>query len=924
MRSSVTGRTWTICLLWALALAGCGESPPPIPATPAAAPAAGETQEFVLLEAGSEEYEGRPALKLRFSQPLAAAQSFDQLLRVTGPGGADQTGGWVLDEENRVLRFPYLQADQTYTVAFKPGLAAADGRSLAALPAREIYSGNLPPAVGFASQGSVLPARDSDGLPVVSVNVPEVDVEFLRVREGSLSQFFASYLQPQQRSYWELEDFTRIADPVYANRFTLQNTPNQRGVNFLPVQSIPELREPGLYFAVMKRPGVFSGQLETTHYYVSDLGLHARVQTGKLWVHAAALSDGQPRASVEMQVRDEKGLVLVEGETDAEGDLTLEYTPKAEHVLVARSGNEIALIPFRQPALDLSEFAIAGRRHTAQDVYAWSGRDLFRPGEPLQVSALLRDHDGRALADAKTPLFATLRQPDGRAVSTLPLQPGELGYYSYQRTLAADAATGRWTLEYRLDPAATEPLGRFAFRIEEFLPERLKLALDSATPTLAPDAPLQLEVDADYLYGAPAAGNRFTAEVFYRNATHPVAALPEYHFGDPTIELPKEPQAAIDTQLGDDGTLSESIALLPDGPEATAPIDVVVAGSVFESGGRAVRRSLTRTIWPANALVGVRPLFDPEDGADANSQAGFEILRSDVDGNLSAAPALELKLIRERRDFHWTWTDGQGWRSDYTQRYETIEETTIALDGKTPTRYRAPVEWGEYRLEIRDPETGLTLRLPFTAGWSWNDDNSGVDARPDKVKLALDKSSYRPGDVLTVKVTAPYEGPGVLLVESDRLLHRIEIEARAGASYEIPVTQDWLRHDVYVTALVFRPAGDDAKTGPGRAVGIVHVPMASSDRRAQVEIKAPELTRPGETVQIALTAPEFAGQQAYAVVEAVDLGIINLTNYPLPDAADYFLAQRGLGIEAWDLYGRVIERLAGERARTIDSTPALP
>jgi uncharacterized protein YfaS (alpha-2-macroglobulin family) len=914
MRIRMSVRGWALASILAFGLTACGDSPTPVPAVPAPAPDAAEITDFVVLESGSEALDGRPALLLRFSQPLAPAQSFDELLRVTGPGGADASGSWVLADDNLSLRFPFVQANQTYTVTPKAGLAAADGRTLADLAPREIFSGNLPPAVGFASQGSVLPARQTDGLPIIAVNVSEVDVEFLRVKEGSLSQFFANYLNPQQRSYWEMGTLSNIAEPVYANRFTLQSAPNQRGVSFLPVQTLPELQEPGLYVAVMKRPGVFDGQLETTHYYVSDLGVHARSQSGKLWLHAASLADGSERASVEVQVLDAKGAVLASGTTDGNGDLSLDYAPKSDHVLLARSGREIALIPFRQPALDLSEFAIAGRKHTAQDVYAWSGRDLFRPGEPIQVSALLRDHDGRAI-EGEHELFATLRQPDGRAVSTLPLKPGALGYYSYQRTLAADAATGRWTLEYRLDPGAAEPLGRFAFRIEEFLPERLKLALDAAPPRLAPGQALPLSVDADYLYGAPAAGNRFTAEIFYRPATHPVATLKDYHFGDPTLELPKEPQAAIDASLGEDGTLLEDIAILPDAPAVTAPVDVIVAGSVFESGGRAVRRSLARTVWPADALVGVRPLFDPELGADANSTARFEILRSDADGALSTAAALELKLIREQRDHHWTWTDGQGWRSDFTRRFETVEETTLALDGKSPGRFEARVEWGEYRLEIRDPETGLTMRFPFTAGWSWNDDNRGVDARPDKVKLALDRSGYRPGDVVSLTVTAPYEGPGVLLVEGDGLLYRTEIEARSGATYEIPVTEAWLRHDIYITALVFRPAGSGTAAGPGRAIGVVHVPMAGSDRRVALEVAAPPLTRPGERIEIALSAPEFAGQEAFAVVEAVDLGIINLTAYAVPDAAGHFLAQRGLGIEAWDIYGRVIERLQGERAR---------
>ena len=64
-----------------------------------------------------------------------------------------------------------------------------------------------------------------------------------------------------------------------------------------------------------------------------------------------------------------------------------------------------------------------------------------------------------------------------------------------------------------------------------------------------------------------------------------------------------------------------------------------------------MRRSLTRTIWPADALVGVRPLFDHDDGAGANTDAGFEIVRSDAAGTSLAAAALQVKLIRENRAY---------------------------------------------------------------------------------------------------------------------------------------------------------------------------------------------------------------------------------------------------------------------------------
>jgi uncharacterized protein YfaS (alpha-2-macroglobulin family) len=43
--------------------------------------------------------------------------------------------------------------------------------------------------------------------------------------------------------------------------------------------------------------------------------------------------------------------------------------------------------------------------------------------------------------------------------------------------------------------------------------------------------------------------------------------------------------------------------------------------------------------------------------------------------------------------------------------------------------------------------------------------------------------------------------------------------------------------------------------------------------------------------------------------------VLALTGYALPDAAAHFFAQRGFAVEARDLYGRLIERLDGSRAR---------
>jgi uncharacterized protein YfaS (alpha-2-macroglobulin family) len=919
MATSLRGSRWrprallAAMLCVALGLAACGRDAPPPPPTEAPLETA-EVQGFGLSRWGAEKHDGRPALVLEFSQPLAVSQTFDELLTVTGPDGAPGASSWVLDEARTRLRYPYVEADASYTVRIDPSLMAAEGASLGQAVEKQIHSGALPPQVGFASQGSVLPMRNTDGLPVVSVNVPEVDVEFLRVRPSEYSNFFANYQRAGQRGWWDLGTLSGIADSVYANRFVLSGRENERSVSFLPVQTVPELREPGLYFAVLRRPGEFQGQYQTSFFFVTDLGLHARLHADSLWVHAASLDSGQARDGVRIEVIDARGKVMAESATDSEGNAVLNHRPRPEDVLVARRDSEIALIPFRQPALDLADFEVGGRRHGEIEAYTWSGRDLYRPGESLQVSALLRDFDGRALENPQ-PLFARLLQPDGRAVSDFVLEPAKLGYYETLQPIRPDAPTGRWALELRASPDTKPTVGRFEFRVEEFLPERMKLTLDAAPGPLAPGDTLELQIEGAYLYGAPAEGNRVTGELAWRVDAEAVPSLRGYRFGDATVDLPA-PAQAFETELDAQGRSAQSFELL-DGDAATAsPLQAILNVSLFESGGRAIRRSLVRSQWPAEVLVGIRPLFELEDGPGTNVTAGFELVRSDAKGGLQAGAGLEVQLLRAQRDSHWSWVDGSGWKAEHSTRWISVEKRSADFGGSTPARIDLPVEWGEYRIEVRDPSTGLTTRLPFFAGWRYDDDNRGLDARPDKVKLALDKPAYSVGDIARIEITAPYAGPGLLLVESDRLLVSKSIDVRPGSVVEVPISEPMNRHDVYATVLLLRPGQQADQPGPNRAVGVVHLPMARADRSLGLELKASDTPiRPGQPILIELQANDLAGQGALVTVDAVDQGILSLTRYPLPDPLAWFLSRRALGVEAWDLYGRVIERFEGQRAR---------
>ncbi|MBB3807616.1 hypothetical protein FHR51_003804 [Xanthomonas arboricola] len=867
---------------------------------------------FALARAYPDQTSDGLSLALEFSRPLVGTQDFDALVRFEEKVGTGDSS-WSLSEDGKTLRYPYVEAAKDYTVLVDANLLAADGSRLGKPLKQKVYTGELKPVAGFASQGSVLPARESRGLPVVSVNVPEVDVEFLRVREKSLPAFFQQFQRGGRRGSWDLESeysgnepLSKLADPVYVNRFILGGKQNERVLTYLPTQDIKELQEPGLYFAVMKRAGSFENEFDTAFFTVSDIGLHTRAYKDKLFVHTASLQSGEPIKNVELRILDAKGELFLKGTTDGNGNALLNYTLDAGHVLTARSKTDVSLLPFNQPALDLSEFAVAGRQSAWFDVFAWAGRDLYRPGETMRVSAILRDNDGKPTKPQ--PVFLRLKQPDGKTFRETKLQPGEQGYFEFTQQIPADAPTGRWQVEFRTDPASKDAVQGMTVRVEEFLPERMKLDLDSTQKTLGAGQPFKLVANAAYLYGAPADGNRFTAKLAVSVEQHPLESLPGWFFGDPTLELPREAKDVIDTEFGSDGILREDIAL-PAEAKPVSTIAAVVSGSVYETGGRTVTRTLKRVLWPAKALVGVRPLFDDADGADANSNARFEITRVDADGKPQPAKGLKVTLVRELRDYHWNYTDNH-WDYDFTRRFENKDTRTLDV-GSANAKIDFPVEWGEYRLDVFDPASGLTTRYPFRAGWSWNDENRGLDARPDKVKLALDKTGYRAGDTLKVTLTPPHAGKGVLLVESDKLLYVQDIDVKPGSTFELPVTEAWERHDVYVTALVFRGGTAPSKITPARAVGVAHVPMDRKARRVAVGLSAPKQMRPEQPLPVTVSVPELAGKAAHVTISAVDVGILNITRFPVPDANAQFFAQRRLGTDAYDIYGRVIESFEG-------------
>ena len=129
------------------------------------------------------------------------------------------------------------------------------------------------------------------------------------------------------------------------------------------------------------------------------------------------------------------------------------------------------------------------------------------------------------------------------------------------------------------------------------------------------------------------------------------------------------------------------------------------------------------------------------------------------------------------------------------------------------------------------------------------------------------------------------------------------------------VGKDW-GTGAYVLATLRRPLDAAALRMPGRAIGLKWFGIDKKTRTLQVALSPPPLVRPGTALKIPVKLGGLnPGEDAKIVVAAVDVGILNLTNYKPPAPDDYYLGQRRLTSEIRDLYGQLIDGMQGTRGQ---------
>ncbi len=872
--------------------------------------------EFEALFAGQQTVDGENTIAVTFSDPVDGRQNLSAFLGIRTEENEPVKGAWVLTEDSQVAYFSGIEPDTAYKIRVMPGLKSETGHSLGKEYTYKIRTREADPMISFGSTGFVLASELTSGLPVNSLNIPQADIDFFRVKPGKTAKFLDTFRSYNRIGCYDSKDLNRLADLVYTGRWQFDIKKNLRTQVNLPITHIQELKPCGIYFAVLRGAGHYEYEHSTAWFTISDLGLHARVYSQSLVFHAQSLKTADPLATVTVKGVDEKGNRLFSGTTDDQGRLAIKGRFDGLSLVTAFRGDHITLLPMNVPALDLSEFAMGKDAFRPVELFVYGPRNIYRPGETVVMDGILRDQDGGPTL--AVPIKAKVIQPDGKMIREFTWKPGAGNHFFTRFSLPGNALTGNWKVEFS---NGTGELSPYLFLVSEFLPERIKLELeDSQDKILSPKSDFNIKLQGDFLYGAPAAGTEADAMIHVKPARELFKdQWPDVEFGS----LKDLINTSYSTdQITLDGQGQGTISVEKEWADVTSPHWVTANVSLYDSGGRPVVRNISRQIWPGDMLTGIRnltPLKDEAHRVPYDSTAEFEVILVDKQGTLQPAKGLKATVIREHREYYWEYKN-EDWHWGYTSQHYPVDRFSFDIDQDSRGKVSFPVQWGGYRLEILNPATGLTTTYAVRAGWDPDPEAREGNNRPDRVDLILDKPAYLPGDTAKVTVKPPRGGKGWLFVDGDQNLLTLPIEIpEQGKTVEFTVDPSWNRHDLYVSALIIRQAepdaGDKADKLPKRSLGLIPLPLDRSSRQLVVDIKAPDKIEPNQTVEVTVNLGNTNGEKALVTLAAVDVGILNLTQFETPCAFDYFFRTRTYETELFDIYQKLIEPNDGAYGR---------
>jgi uncharacterized protein YfaS (alpha-2-macroglobulin family) len=875
-----------------------------------------------------------PQSCVTMSRPLDARKSYSDFVLVS-PDLGHPVAVSVHDDELCVAGLGF----SGHKLTLLKGLPAKTGERLSANIDVDFASADQPPYVGFDGGGVILPREESDGVGIDTVNVTRLHIEVAHVTDRNLVRKSITAPEPTAEGDYSYDgDDEEDSRVVWKGDVDVKVPPGQRGVTVFPLGAVLKEMKPGAYIiSARDASGVLGGKTKGEEdrpararrwILFTDMGLAAYDGADALDVVVRSLRTAQALPGVRVALVAKDGEELASVRTDADGHVRFDHAllegeggGKATMVMAYGPRADFTLLDLNRAPLDLSSQikgesgrtppgvkAGKGRATTAAvDGYLYTDRGVYRPGETVHLSALLRDRLSHAVKDRKGTLV--IRRPSGTEFKRLGFNAAPNGAVAQDIVIPAGAPRGKWRAELLME-GAEDGSGDVGFQVEDFAPQRLAVELggDAGRP-LAAGENRKIQIAARFLYGAPGSGLQAQTEARIGPDHDPFPQYKGFRWGDEqtTFEakLVELPQTTTDAQ----GIARVSLDTAQVA-QAVQPLSAAVTASVLEPGGRPVSETLKLKLRPKPLYFGVKT-DSSGGGEDGDRVQSFDVIAVDAQGRRVSAGHVGYTLIAENWTYDWFEKNGR-WGFHRTSHDSPIAKGVLAIGAGQPARILRHLPWGDYRLVLEDPATGARTVIRQASGWG---ESAKDEDTPDSARLAVDDKPRTLGDTVELHIQAPFAGEAEVAVASDHViaLHTVAVPA-GGTTLRLKTTGEW-GGGAYLLVSVMQPRDPATAPKPRRALGVVYVPLKPKGQVLGVALSAPAKLDSTTPITVPLQVTGLGlGEHAHGTLAAVDEGILRLTHQDSPDPVKWYFGRRALSVDYHDDYGRLLDPNLGAPA----------
>ena len=795
---------------------------------------------------------------------------------------------------NRIDLVGNFRPGEVYTIYIRKGLRSLNGQILERDFSSTVIMGDLQPRIAFLDDGVYMSRKGGRQIAVETVNIDEISVEVEQVFVNNI----VYYLNDYGRWYYG-EDIGRLGRRIFFKDFKLSHKKNEPLTSTIDIGKIVGDTLQGIYTVAVRQKDR-RWTYDQRRIMITDLGILARLSDNYLMVWVNSLGGMKPVSGADVTLVSRNNQALLGGKTDSRGVALFEnIAEKTEgfepFVITVEKDGDLSFLQFNQSLILGSDFDVSGRPYLSKgyESFIYSDRGVYRPGEIAHLISVVRGVNGAV--PEEFPYILDINDPQGRDFKEFKLSTKEMALSAVDFEVPSFAKTGAYNI---LAKIGDDIIGQYSIQVEKFMPDRIKTTLTTDKDVYDSGKQVRILVNGVYLFGPPCSRNtvngHLTIEADYFNPPK----WPGYVFQDPSVAFSP---IQIDLQsdaLDDSGnhTYEYQISTNLNPPSS---LRMLISGTVLEDGGRAVSAYKSVRLNPYPAYLGLKSNFDGY--ATAGQAASFSVVAVDGSGKVAPLEEVWVKFYRTvyqnivRKDSYGIY------RYISEEKDEIIDSARVSIsDGPVNVTF-TPLDYGSYKVRATSNGTAHVTAVEFYApGWGYSPWSM---ANPDRIELELDKKLYNSGDKAKLLVKAPFEGKLLVTIEKDKVLDfkTYDLDSNT-AEITLLVKKEYVPN-VFVSATLIKSTTSLERFSPARAFGMARLSVDNSGNKLTLAIAAPDVMKPRQKLDIKINSSLKKGTKL--TVAAVDVGILQLTDFKTPDPFEFFHGKKRPALQAYDIYSLI-------------------